>query len=147
MEYGDHIDMKLNVINSVLKNSNVKKYYTQKSVHLDTHFKEVRLRNIELNIKLEHINFVYQDNARKKYCITTQIPLLDAMQNDELIISNAEKMIESLKGTSFECQIENVKQLRDYNLRQTSVSKIEFIKTTDHLIRDINKKIRNHEAN
>jgi hypothetical protein len=147
IEHGSHIDLKLEIISAALKNSNVKDYYTRKSVHIDNHFKEVRLRNIELNIKLEQINFLYEDNALKKFCITTETPLLEAMQNNDLIISNADKMIESLKGTSFEYQIENVKQLRDYNLQQTSVSDIEFHKTTNHLIKNINKKIRENDTN
>ena len=116
------------------------KYETYRSQFLDGEFKEHRLRCKELDLKLIEVNYSYSDATGKEYAICTNITLDDALKPYDDIREDGEKMKEFLKESGREYLVDQVEELITQN--RYYVSDYEIFKTSEHLIKQFNKQIK-----
>jgi hypothetical protein len=116
------------------------KYETYRSQFLDGEFKEHRLRCKELDLKLIEVNYCYSDATGKEYAICTDITLDEALMPYDDIREDGEKMKEFLKESGREYLVEQVEELILQN--RYYVSDYEIFKTSEHLIKQFNKQIK-----
>ena len=120
-----------------------KEYYSiEKSTCIDKEFKDYRLRNIAIREHHTEVNFIYFNNARKKYAITTEKPFLDVLKYNDKITEDYKKMKAWIKDNinDNEYLLDNLSSLHWDN--SVSVSDYEIMKTTEHLSKSLTKKIK-----
>jgi hypothetical protein len=118
----------------------VDKYETYRSQFLDGKFKEHRLRSKELDLKLIEVNYTYSDATGKEYAICTDITLDEALKPNEAIEEDGKKMKDFLDEIGQEYLSSQVDELISQN--KYYISDYEIIKTSEHLLKQFNKKIK-----
>lgn len=108
-----------------------------KSIHLTDELKELRLRGVKVREYVEEVNYIYEDNARKEYCVSTRKPFLDRLVDNDAINNDEEKVKkyinENWSGRKGERQflLSQVQRLSMWNYYR--VDEREIVKTIEHL--------------
>lgn len=138
VEYSN-IDFKLYLINKVIKDNKVFEWFdVEKSWDFSKKLKDFRIRNQPLKKWHTNVNYIYFDNAKKKYAIVTRMPFFDALINQDLLDSNYLKAKNKIQELGYIWLISSLDDLYLSN----SISgnyEIDHVKTVDHLIQQINK--------
>jgi len=113
------------------------------SMWVDRDLKEWRLKNHPLKKYIRQANYIYSDNAGKEYAITTTIPFLDKICDQEKIDENYAIAKKHLDERGYNDLINELDQLYEYN-RISIFSKLEIHKSIEHALNEINKTINNN---
>lgn len=139
MNMGDEYDFKKTLIDKVITDNKVFEYYdVNRGVNVQDNLRDFRIRNKALRKHIEQINFIYWDNAGKKYAITTRTKYLDAICNQEEIDTNYNEAKEMLTKNEYDWLLEPLKNLY-YANKVYNENEAEYHKTIDHLINSINQ--------
>ena len=124
-----------------LKSKFSKKTETRKYHVCDNELKKQRKTDFLLKTKIREYNYIYYDNACKRYAIYTDIPWTDAIKNKDTIAENYKKMKNYLDEFDFKFLKDELQNLYENN--QVYYSEMEVIKTTEHLIKLFTNNIKN----
>jgi hypothetical protein len=121
----------------VLKKGAKEFYNTNKSWSIDNEFRDLRLRGTELKQYTYEVNYIYYDNANKKYSIVTKKPYVDYILSQTERNNSYNECLSFLKNNNLNL-IECLEKLHLENYYHISDSEVS--KSIDHLIKTINKK-------
>jgi hypothetical protein len=143
MEFGEEYKFKKEIVQSVLVKSKDKQSYTVNSgVDVARDMKRFRINQAPFRKSVEVVHYLYHNNARKEYAITTVMPYFEAMIDDSIDVSG-KKCIEYLTECEYNYLIVDVNNLIYMNKHwNTNMSKVEVYKTAELLIKQLN-----HETN
>lgn len=127
------------------KNSVFKEYKIERSVSVDEELREFRIRNKALRKVIQQAHYVYYDNAMKKYAITSKTDFVEAICNQDIINENYKEAKQFLIDNDYTNLLRDLDTL--FEINYIGVSHAEVCKTTDHLIKEINKLINQNNGN
>lgn len=139
----NHLDEKMDVIRMVIENVKIYSLYTAYRERIDTTLKDFRLRGIALKTMVKDINYIYSNNAGKRFAITSKIDYIDRIFNQEEFKKNYEETLSELsvydntRDRSY--LINELKELYSFNIWWED--NYEIVKTIDHMRTLINKQI------
>lgn len=133
------------IIEAIIKKSNTYELYeVNKSVQVNKELKEFRLRNKPLRKYIQEVNFIYT-GFHKEYAITTKTKFIESFCDQNIIDKNFKIAREYLKNNNYEYLLEDLQKLYVNNKYSDYVEELEVIKTTEHLIKSLNKTIKNEK--
>ncbi len=110
-------------------------YEVNKSVKVEDELRDFRIRNKNLRKVVQEVNFIYGSSVQ--YAVTTKVAFIDTICDFEKITIEYELAKDFLIKNEYNSLIHQLDLL--YNLNRFYVSPILIVKTTDHLIAEINK--------
>jgi hypothetical protein len=138
--YGDHIGFRRKIIESA---KGQKKIFvgekTWKSIDINKELKDFRIRNKSLRKWIEQVHYIYADNAKKKYCLSTKVNLFDHIINESEIEKNYDEAVEFLENNEYQYLIPELKELHHINTPLWRICEVEVSRTIDHLVKSINE--------
>lgn len=120
MNSGDKYDFRATLIDTLIKRDRIFDVY---EVNRGVNVKDIRTIKQKLEKygkdivveDIEQINFIYQDNAGKKYAITTTAKYSDAICNQKEIDENYKAAKEMLEKNKYEWLLEPLEELYNAN--------------------------------
>lgn len=138
----DHLDFKQDLVKKVIGVNKLFDYYeVRRSCYAYKELENFRRQNLPLRKSIRQINYIYEDNARKKYAITTCANFIDSICNQEIIRENYLKAKECLIDRGYECMLKELDELYGAN-SQAMPNDIEICKTIDHIVKSIHTQIK-----
>lgn len=134
-------DFKVNLIEQVVGGYKImERWKVNRSVKVDEELRNFRLKNQSLRKHIQQVNYLYFDNASRRYAITTKTDFIDRICDQDTIDTNylAAKVFLQDKGHNW--LVDELTALYEMNL--VYVDKAEQFKTIDHLVKSINKIIK-----
>jgi len=140
-KYDDIVDI-LNKIGLLKTKKRIDDF--NKVTDMDNDLKELRLRDIVFKDIVHEVNYIYYNNAGKKYSIMSKVNLFDAMEwrENDLIYNNAKEFKEYLISIGLEYLIAKVEELQAQNMFYNPSQK-EVVKSIDSILDKIQKQINN----
>jgi len=137
---GGEYDFKMQLIDSAIGNTKIINFYDiKRSITVDDKLRDFRIRNKALKKTIQQVNYVYYDNAMKKYAITTTCDFMEILFDQEKIKENYKIALKFLQENEYLNLIPQLEELFLQNYYH--VSEAETIKTIDHLINTIKQTI------
>ncbi len=139
MDNGDQYAFKKDLIDRVIVDNKVFNYFElDRGVDVEKTLKDFRIRNRTLKKYIQQVNFIYYDNAKKIYAITTKTKFLDAIFNQDEIDKNYILAKDFLLKNEYNWLL-NQLDLLYYNNQIYNESSAEYCKSVDHIINKINQ--------
>jgi hypothetical protein len=139
MDMGDQYAFKKDLIDRVIVDNKVFNYFElDRGVDVENTLKNFRIRNRTLKKYIQQVNFIYYDNAKKIYAITTKTKFLDAIFNQDEIDKNYKLAKDFLLKNEYNWLL-NQLDLLYYNNQIYNESSAEYCKSVDHIINKINQ--------
>jgi hypothetical protein len=139
MDMGDQYAFKKDLIDRVIVDNKVFNYFElDRGVDVENTLKNFRIRNRTLKKYIQQVNFIYYDNAKKIYAITTKTKFLDAIFNQDEIDKNYKLAKDFLLKNEYNWLL-NQLDLLYYNNQIYNESSAEYCKSVDHIIKKINQ--------
>lgn len=137
--FGDKYGFKKNIIDNAITQSKVfESWLVNISVDLNKDLVDFRIRNKNLRKYIQQVNYIYKDNAGKKYAITTKTNYLDSICNQEEIRGNYEKTKDFIIKNNYDWMLCKLDELYIHNIIREA-NPIEIHKTIDSVIKSINQ--------
>lgn len=138
VEYSN-IDFKLYILKKVIEDNKVFKWYNiEKSWNFSKELKDFRIRNQPLKKWHTNVNYIYFDNANKKYAIVTTVPFFDALVSQDLLDANYLSAKNTIEQRGYGWLLNELEELYLSNTISGNYE-VDHLKTVDHLIQQINK--------
>jgi hypothetical protein len=140
-----HLDFKREVLKEIFgRYSDLEWYKVGNERYNDDRFKDFALYGTGLHESIRQVNYIYRDAVGMRYCITTEMPFIEAFFNLEKVEANAQKAIDYLKANRLDYLCSEVEQLLQYNIIGLRKSDAVIIKTINQITKIINTH-GNHE--
>ena len=139
IEFGDKYNLKKNLIDKIIKDNKIFDLYeVNRGVDLQKDLINFRIRNKSLRKYIEQVNFIYEDNRRKKYAITTRTRYLDSICNNEEIEENYKIAKQMLIDNEYNWLLNSLDELY-YANKIYNEPIAEYHKSIEHIINTITK--------
>jgi hypothetical protein len=140
----DKYDFKMQVIQKLIESKKIYTTYNMcRGVDVKKELKEFRLRNKSLKKTIEQVHYIYADNARKEYAITSKISFIESLYNADEIYTNYQIAKDWLLAQEYEWLLPKLDDLYLANVGWNS-DEIEICKSIDHMVEIIQKQIKNN---
>ena len=142
MEYGDEYRHKLDIIEAVLKKQEINfttiQRQLKKSIVLDDELRTSITKAISLQKYIQQIHYIYNDNAGKKYCITSKVGFIDSLINNDELLESYRLTMEYIKLHGYNFLEDQLIELISDNWIE-GISEKNIVRTIDVLVNEINK--------
>lgn len=139
LSFGDKYLFKKELVELACKKSKFfDRWEVERSIDVKSELRDFRVRNTALRKYIQQVNYLYYDNAGKQYAITTKVKYIDKICDQELIDTNYENAKLSIEKSKYKWLLKELDNLYYANLVHNDYD-IEFVKTVDHLLIEINK--------
>jgi hypothetical protein len=142
MQYGNHLDFKVDIVRKIIKDNKIYKYYdVERGIKLATDLKEFRLRDAPLRKYIIEVNYIYQNAANVSYAITTSIKFEEILMIEKGMNEKYKEAKDILLKTGREYLLGRLDDLASANgyVSGGVCENYEVSKTIDHLINTINQ--------
>lgn len=137
----DQYDFKKYLVEQVCEKYKIlERWEVNRGVDTNKVLKDFRIRNNALKKYIQQVNYLYYDNAGKEYAITTLTNYIESICDQDVIKDNYIKAKEILQKKKYSWLEKQIEELMIANI--LFVDEIEYCKTIEHLIKDINQKIK-----
>ena len=138
-ELYDHLSYKTDLIKRIIGDNRIyPSYEVNRSVNVGGELRDFRIRNKALRKRIKEVNYLYYDNAMKKYAITTDILYIDAVCDKDKIEKNYKDAREFIIKMEYNWLLKQLDDLFYANIHGFE-EQAEIHKTIDHLIKEIKK--------
>jgi hypothetical protein len=142
MHNGGKYYWKKELVEAVIKNSKAYSLsFVSTGVNLERDLRNFRLHNESLKKHYQEVNFIYSDNAGKRYAITNKVDYLEFIANQSELEGNYQMAKEFLSEKRYKWLLPQLDELMQYNSVYGDSTAEEF-KTVDYLIKSIHNLIK-----
>jgi hypothetical protein len=138
MNFGDQYEYKKKLIDKVIQHNKVFDYYELNRIDVEKDLRDFRIRNIALKKYIRQVNYLYYNNAGKKFAITTDVPYIETLAKTSELRKNYDDAMEFLKNNEYNYLLNDLRDLFCANTYNNNYE-AQYIKTIDHLVKEINK--------
>jgi hypothetical protein len=136
-EQGGKYEFYQDIIKQVFDQVKCYPYYDVTRQSANDRLKDFRIRGKALKKTIKEINYIYYDNAGRKYAITTEASFIESLCNNDILTENYKEMNEYLQKTKYKYLTPELDALYESNL--IYVDEIEVVKSIDNLVELINQ--------
>lgn len=137
----DHVAWRRSIVHVILQNhcKDVPHWEVNTGVNVDKELRDWRIRNASLRKFIQQAHYLYYNNSRRAYAITSTIPFIEAITNFELITREYEEAMNYLIAYGLDgCHGKELNELYHVNTMPAWQAQAQHVKSIEHLINIIN---------